>query len=636
MSAFSDVGWGGMLKVILSLLIALVVSWGAQAAFVTFGVNGGGISPPTNTVLPVISSSSPVVGTPETTTNGTWTGSPTFAYQWKSAGTNVGTNSNSYTPVTGDIGNALTVVVTATNGGGSTPATSAATSAVTSGSGNVAFTALHTYFISPAGATPAPSDSNAGTLAAPWATPNHNTLVCGDVIIVAAGSYTSQFGTNHWGAVSTCPSTTGGIDGLGGVNFAVVLCAGPNMSSCAVNGGTQEAFRVDKSNWAVEGFTATQNVTGQGACYSIVSETASNIDFNAFINNIASTCDLAGFDSYGFGSNGVSDMEAVVGAVSYNGSPGTSECGSGLSIIPGATSVSSAGTHVFVAGVFSYKNIDGANCGGSGTTDGEGIIFDSWTCGTAAYPYQGVIEQSVLWANGGPGIEVFPNHGCTANGDVAVYQIFGNTIYGNFQDTTHTGNDGELAIQNINPSSGGSYTFTDNITEATVRTTNGGALPIAGVETWCQTNCATTVIGQGNNFWQSNPTPSGIPISTAGNWNTTVFFNNVGNTTSWPTQWGTGNTYVNPNFASPSGLPTGAPSCASYTNTTDCMNTGASVYTDMTPSGTAAGLGYTPPGACAADSFYPTWLKGIVYLQWNSGSSTITENAGLITKPCGL
>jgi len=57
------------------------------------------------------------------------------------------------------------------------------------GSGNVAFTALHTYYISPTG-----NDSNNGTSAAtPWATPNHS-VQCGDVIIAAAGAYNGSNG----------------------------------------------------------------------------------------------------------------------------------------------------------------------------------------------------------------------------------------------------------------------------------------------------------------------------------------------------------------------------------------------------------------------------------------------------------
>ena len=462
----------------------------------------------------------------------------------------------------------------------------------------------------------------------PWATPNHP-VVCGDVIVAASGSYKSgQFGANKWGAVSSCPSTTGGIDGAGGVYFAVVLCAGPNMSSCAVNGGSTEGFRVDRSNWAVEGFTATQATTAQGACYSVTSDFAStNVDYTAFVNDIASTCDLAGFDSYAWSkSNGVTDMTAVVGVISYNGSPGTSACGSGISMIPGATSVTSTGTHVFVAGAFVYHSIDGSSCAGTNkTTDGEGIIFDSWTCGSAAYTYQGVAEQNVLWGNGSAGLEIFPN--CNKSWDESPYVIFNNTSYGNYQDQHHTGNDGELALQNITPVSGhGSYTATNNIFEATTLSTASGADTMVALEVWCQTVCTTEVKVSGNYGWKSNPgtvTVAGMPNTDV--WNTSH------NTTSFP--FGT-NTYSNPGFASPGGLPTSAPNCSGYTNTTACMNTGYRVYADLTPSGAAAAVGYKPPGACAADAYYPTWLKGIVYLQWSG--TALSENAGLINKPCNL
>jgi len=54
----------------------------------------------------------------------------------------------------------------------------------------------------------------------------------------------------------------------------------------------------------------------------------------------------------------------------------------------------------------------------------------------------------------------------------------------------------------------------------------------------------------------------------------------------------------------------------------------------MTPTGSAAGFGYQPPAPCAGDAYFPTWLKGVVYLSWNG--SSITENPGLITKPCGM
>lgn len=91
--------------------------------------------PPSNSGganLPVISGSTVVLST-LTVTTGTWAGNPvpTYAYQWKSAGINVGTNANTYQALSNDVGNTITCTVTATNVGGSASATSAATAAIT-------------------------------------------------------------------------------------------------------------------------------------------------------------------------------------------------------------------------------------------------------------------------------------------------------------------------------------------------------------------------------------------------------------------------------------------------------------------------------------------------------------------------
>ena len=87
-------------------------------------ITSGPAAAPVNTVLPNVTGTA-VVGNALTTTNGTWTNSPTsYAYQWKRGATNIGTNANAYTLVNADAGQSITCVVTATNAVGSTPATS--------------------------------------------------------------------------------------------------------------------------------------------------------------------------------------------------------------------------------------------------------------------------------------------------------------------------------------------------------------------------------------------------------------------------------------------------------------------------------------------------------------------------------
>jgi hypothetical protein len=82
--------------------------------------------PPTNIAAPIISGSN-VVGQLLTTTDGTWTGTEPIAYtyQWKRAGSNIGSaTSSTYTLVQADATFAITCEVTAINVAGNASATS--------------------------------------------------------------------------------------------------------------------------------------------------------------------------------------------------------------------------------------------------------------------------------------------------------------------------------------------------------------------------------------------------------------------------------------------------------------------------------------------------------------------------------
>jgi hypothetical protein len=94
--------------------------------------------PPENTGLPVVSPTVPVQGTLEAATHGIWANEPTsYTYQWErcnAAGEGCepisGASGSKYTPITGDVGHALVVTVTAKNEAGSSSAGSKATGAV--------------------------------------------------------------------------------------------------------------------------------------------------------------------------------------------------------------------------------------------------------------------------------------------------------------------------------------------------------------------------------------------------------------------------------------------------------------------------------------------------------------------------
>lgn len=103
------------------------------------GIGRAATAAPGNTSLPWIGGA-PQQGQTLTATNGTWSGNPTsYTYAWSSCDANganckaiSGATKQTYTPAAADVGHTLRVAVTATNGGGSTSATSAQSAVVSS------------------------------------------------------------------------------------------------------------------------------------------------------------------------------------------------------------------------------------------------------------------------------------------------------------------------------------------------------------------------------------------------------------------------------------------------------------------------------------------------------------------------
>lgn len=102
----------------------LSIGVGVGLGFETVG--GSSLSPPSIQVAPVISGTA-LVNQTLSTTNGTWSNSPTsFTYQWKRNGSNISSATNStYVLVNADDGASITCAVTASNAAGnSSPSTS--------------------------------------------------------------------------------------------------------------------------------------------------------------------------------------------------------------------------------------------------------------------------------------------------------------------------------------------------------------------------------------------------------------------------------------------------------------------------------------------------------------------------------
>lgn len=475
-------------------------------------------------------------------------------------------------------------------------------------------------------------------------------MVCGDVIIAAAGSYTNQF-NQSWGAVSGCPSTTGGIDGHGGIYFATVLCAGPDLEACQVNSGMNNyGFDIEqRSNWAVEGFKTTTDgfdnsnaVTPayDGACGGQKGPCNGVYHHFAFINDIAYNS-ADGFGPSGYDQQGMYgvDYMAVVGDIAENsaqGNPNSQYCVAAIDLVAPANYDTLPGTHLYVYGNFSYNNQ--TSC----ATDVENYMFDTWDAN--GYANQGVAQNNMGWLAGRFGFNVFDQQ---TTATTATAFILNNTLYGANQLNEAGYAGGDINIDNSSSSGTsiwGGLTIQDNLA---LEDQTGSSSQPAYAFVIGGPYANVTVGGSGNqNYFKGITTtchgvvcvPSSSPYSATS-------FGTV-------TQLGT-NFYTSPAFNNLTDLisnRSGVPNCGGFTNTTACMGynantqalTNPSAIYDLQPTASgASAAGYQLPSTQCVTSgsiytYYPPWLKGVVYLQWNGTTKTITENADLVTKPCGL
>ncbi len=152
---------------------------------------------PTNSSLPAVKGTA-AEGQTLTSSNGTWTGSPTsYEHQWQdctSSGkcTNIeGATGASYVLAAGDVGQTVRIVVTATNAGGSTQAASAATA---------------TVVVSP------PTDSTPPAIS--------GTPVEGQTLTSTTGTWTgSPTFARHWERCSTAGTGCAEITGATGASY---------------------------------------------------------------------------------------------------------------------------------------------------------------------------------------------------------------------------------------------------------------------------------------------------------------------------------------------------------------------------------------------------------------------------------
>jgi hypothetical protein len=447
-------------------------------------------------------------------------------------------------------------------------ATSTQNSSV-SGSAAVAIQASGAvYYLAPAAL--GGNDANSGTSSSsPWLTPNHS-LNCGDEIVAAPGSYDNRnFYTGKWGIVHCS----------GGNNVAWLTCQ--TFDACKIYTTSNQGMWVDQSYWGVQGWEISTSASDlYGTCFIAQPNWTNPVEIHhiIFANDVANGCSQAGFAVVNHGSVGV-DYFAVLGSIAFDAAQGSGTCASGISLYQPVQSDSASGTHLYVAGNFSFANIEPSQCDGTSPTDGEGIIFDTFdgSQGNLPTPYtaQAVAENNFVVGNGAKGIEVFNNAVGSSHAPIYITQ---NTIWGDLTDPNQNWlGCGEIAVNNA---------YGTQVTGNLVSTRSAvgcGSNPIYALS-----------VAKGSSTDQI----SGNFAFGYNGYNTFVY-------DSGSFSFGTNTLGTNPAFNSAS-VPA-APTCSGASSVPNCM---ASVIANFTPTASgASSYGYQIPSATpASDPLFPQWL----------------------------
>jgi hypothetical protein len=422
-----------------------------------------------------------------------------------------------------------------------------------------------TYYLSPNG-----NDSNSGLSSSePWLSPDHP-LNCGDKIVAASGAYSAgDFNNGKWGAVSC----------LLGNNVAWLQCA--TFDTCKISSTTSDGMWVDQSYWGVQGWEITTSTNIYAACFHAGPRpsTSGNVHHIIFANDVASGCMGGGFTAYDLSTSASVDYIAYVGNIAYNSAQGSGECYSGLNIYQPIASDTNPGTHLYIAGNFSYSNLDPNPCNATAPTDGEGVILDTFDFshnGGPPYAQQVLVENNIFVNNGGRGIEVLNN---SAGSSHAAIYIVQNTTWGDLTDPNQNGTGcGEVALD----SASDTQVYGNLI--STRSATGCGVNPIYAL---------SVQFGDSTDSVDSN-------FAFGSNGNNAYLAN------SGAFAYGSKNLLgTNPAFANP--VVPAAPNCQTASNVTNCM---APVIADFVPTAAAAkGFGYQAPSSTSTpDTLFPQWL----------------------------
>ncbi len=254
------------------------------------------------------------------------------------------------------------------------------------------YTCATQYFVAPTG-----SDSNSGTsMAAALLTIGAATKLAlkgGDCVTVADGTYDETVLVTTSGTADTC------------TGYVVFRSASPGgakvISTDAYNG-----FMVNASYVMVDGFDLED--TSTGSAFTAGTNTLSGGKVIVY-HHIAAIRNIA-HDSGGAGLGALhADYVRFEGNTVHDNSTRSTYGDSGIDLWEMQASDTQPGFHIVIRNNVSYANIE-SGIAANLQTDGEGIILDSFdyadpAYGTTPYAQETLVENNVIWKNGGRGIE---------------------------------------------------------------------------------------------------------------------------------------------------------------------------------------------------------------------------------------
>lgn len=337
------------------------------------------------------------------------------------------------------------------------------------------YTCSINYYVAPNG-----SDSNAGTSAAPWQTISQAIAALsngsphpGVCVNIAPGTYTEGLYLSNLNGGWDAPS--------GYLVFRSTSLHGATLQEPYANIADYPNVSIQYSRFVIfDGFEVRgyPNIPKSGA-HALLAVYSHHIKW---INNIIHDVGGGGIIS------SYSDYIYAQANVIYN----TSCC-----YIHGASAISDwdavavdtkPGFHNVFSNNIIFNNSEGAD-GRSPHTEGHGIALDTLRLGPAgSYPAATLIENNLIYGNGGAGIILFYSNYAT---------IRNNTVVGNYRDPLNVYNVGDIAVLNS------SYVIgVNNLVVTNATTPNPKLISIQDL-TWDHTN-----IG---NVWANNLTFNGNP-----------------------------------------------------------------------------------------------------------------------------